>query len=191
MPKVSKESMVIGGLTPIPNDRYTVVIKQAECKTAAGVDKDGNPKKPTLRVKLEIIAPPSVVYNGETYAAAGRILFMMPNSIDPSVDYGLGRIQVGLEKSKFDFTKMNEEGELELPEKCMALVGHKMDIYLDSHEEFAMRPFTQEEKDNGAQGTETYRLDQVTGERISRGWRIDASWDDVCGPATGDGGMPY
>lgn len=178
----------MSGNTPILSDVYDVQITEATVKVGK---KEG--AQPTLRCTCEIINPPSVVVAGRTYATAGRKFFMMPNSIDPSLGYGLGQIQAGLEKSKFDFTKFNPEGELDT-DMFVALVGHKMSMALCSKEEFYTRPATAGETPEVDVNGEAciFLKDPKTGEKLSKGHFIvnnrgqSPGWGDVIGPALSD-----
>lgn len=190
MPVIPKESMVLGGRTPLPLNRYSAEIKKAEVKTGR---KEG--AQPTLRISCEIIGPPSVEVNGLTYAAAGRWFNFMPNSIDPSVNWGLGRVQQGLEKSEFDFKKFNPAGDIDT-DAFHVLVGHKFDIKLQTKEEFETRPCMAGERTEVSVGGEGHvYIRNARGEKLSKGHYVynekgvNPGWDDIVGPYMEDGGF--
>lgn len=181
--RYTRESVVLGGNTPLPMDVYGAQIIEASIKTGQKEN-----AKPTLRVTLELINPPSVTVGGQTYAVAGRRVFMMPNLLESDVPYGLGVIMQGLDKSGFDYTRFNPEGEFDT-DKVSALVGHKLSIACGSKEEFLTRPAKDgEATEMVEQGVSSVYIRDSKGERISRGHFIvnkrgmSPGWGDIVGP---------
>jgi hypothetical protein len=190
MARYSKADIVQGGLTPVPKDNYTVRISEASVKTAQRED-----AKPTLRTTVEIVYPESVVHSGTTYVIAGRKFFMMANGIDPSEPYGLGVIQAALEKSKFDFTKFNPEGEIDT-DQFFKLAGHTMAMVFSSREAFQTRPAQEDETaELKVGGVGHVYIKDTKGNKLSRGWEIindrnmSPGWSDVVGPGEEVGGF--
>ena len=181
--RYARESVVLGGNTPLPMDVYGAQIIEATIKTGQKEN-----AKPTLRVTLELINPPSVTVGGQTYSVAGRRVFMMPNLLDSDVPYGMGAIMQGLDKSKFDYTRFNPEGEFDT-DKVAAMVGHKLLISCGTKEEFLTRPAKEGEPTEVVeQGVSSVYIRDNKGERMSRGHFVvnkkgqSPGWNDIVGP---------
>jgi hypothetical protein len=182
--KVSRSDIIQGGLTPIPTDRYTVEVVEANVVT--------NPanNKVTLRVNAKIVSPPVVEVNGQKYEIAGRRFYFMPNVIDPSVAYGLGQIVGGLEKSEFDMDRITDQGDIDTDLFKSALPGHRMDMILGSKEDFMTRAPNAEEIEAGTPSNSRVDCLDNKGQKISKGYIIvndrgqSPGWGNVVGPAS-------
>lgn len=191
MAVIPKSEIILGGRTQLPTGIYGVMLETVEVKTG---QKEG--ARPTLRVKCKIIAPLTIEVAGETHNIAGRTFDMMPNLIDPSVEYGLGKIVQGLQVSGFDFEKFGAGGDID-DEKFHVLTGHKMQMSLSSYEAVKNRPATPEEL--AANPAERYIPQRdLKGNVITAGWficspvmqkgqHVSAGWQDVVGPCDVEG----
>lgn len=136
MAVIPKSEMVRAGKNPIPLNVYTIRCVKAEYKTAQPTTEKPEPK-PTLRTTWEIIDPPQVTVNGETYDILGQKFFMAAQNVDPSNPNGLGVVQQALERGDFDFTKFNPQGDLDTDRLPIALLGWCVRCELQSKEDFA------------------------------------------------------
>ena len=181
----------LGSRGSIPEQVYGVEILSAEVKT-------GDSGKTTARVKAQIIYPLTVEIGGEVQKVVGRPFDFMPTLTDPSVEYGLPAIRAGLEAGGFDFTKFNEDGNID-PDQFHKLVGFKCQMHLSSYEDVRTRKATPEEL--AANPAAKYvAITDLKGKPISGGWRIcspkkskgnniSPQWSDIVGPFDGDGSL--
>lgn len=191
MAVIPQNEIILGGKTQLPEGTYGVMIETAEVKVGQKAN-----ARPTLRVSCKIIAPESIEVAGETHSISGRKFDLMPNLIDPSVDYGLGKILQGLKSSGFDFGKFGADGEVD-DEKFHVLTGHKMQMHLSSYEDVRYRDANPAEL--AADPTKKrVPLKDLDGQVISGGWKIcsprlnkgehvSPGWEDVVGPCNVEG----
>ncbi len=191
MAVIPRNEIILGGRTQLPPGIYGVMIKTVEVKTGT---REG--ARPTLRVTCKIIAPETITVAGETHSIVGREFDMMPNLIDPSVEYGMGKIIQGLTVSNFDFEKFGAGGNVD-DEKFHVLTGHKMQMALSSYEGVRKREATPEELRANPTQKKVPLLD-LNGKIISNGWfvcspnkqkdeHVSAGWQDVVGPCDVEG----
>jgi len=191
MSGIPKSELALGSRGSIPEQVYGVEILSAEVKT-------GDSGKTTARVKAQIIYPLTVEIGGEQQKVVGRPFDFMPTLTDPSVEYGLPAIRAGLEAGGFDFTKFNEDGNID-PDQFHKLVGFKCQMHLSSYEDVRTRKATPEEL--AANPAAKYvPITDLKGRPISGGWRIcspkkskgnniSPQWSDIVGPFDGDGSL--
>jgi len=190
MSGIPKSELALGSRGPIPEQVYAVEVMSTEVKTSP------DSGKTTLRVKAQIIYPLSVQIGGEPVKTAGRQFDFMPCLTDADLDYGLPAIKAGLEASGFDFTKFNEQGDID-PDRFDKLVGHKFQMHLSSFEDKRTRKATAEEL-NATPGQKYVPILDLKGNQISGGWKIcsprkskgnsvSPSWGDIVGPWDGEG----
>jgi hypothetical protein len=182
---ISKSDLVMGDNSPLTKDRYTVRVLEAVIKPTKKGDS-------ALNTKVEIVSPKTINVGGTTYNCAGRRFYLMPNLIDPSVAWGLGQIQAALEKSEFDFQKFGAGGDIDT-DRFGCLVGHEMDMVLQTVEDYMTREATAAEVASGAAqpGGKVNLLD-TKGQPILRAYAVvgnngkNVGWADVIGAASGE-----
>ena len=182
MARYSKSDIVLGGMGPLPLDSYTVkCIDVKKDMTKGNAEKNKSPQ-PAAYFQFEIIAPQQVTVGGSTFQIAGRKFKPMPVVLDPSVPWGIGQLTSALERSQFDMTAFNPEGEFD-DDNLKALLGWTCQMQLHTEESFKMRPVTPDEIEAGAAPTAKVPMTDGNGERISNGHWVQASLDKVTGPA--------
>ena len=191
MSAIPQSELALGNRGSIPEQVYAVEILSTEVKQS---DTSG---KTTLRIRAQIIYPLSVEIGGSPVKTAGRPFDFMPTLTDADLDYGLPAIKAGLEASGFDFTKFNEQGDID-PDKFAALIRHKFQMHLSSFEDKRTRKATADELANNPSQKYVPILD-LKGNQISGGWKIcsprkskgnsvSPSWGDIVGPWDGETG---
>ena len=184
MARYSKSDIVLGGMGPLPLDSYTVKCIDVKKDMTKGDAEKGKSPQPAAYFQFEIIAPQQVTVGGSIYQIAGRKFKPMPVVLDPSVPWGIGQITGALERSQFDMTAFNPEGEFDDDaEGLKKMLGWTCQMQLHTEESFKMRPVTPEEIEAGAKPTAKVPMTDGNGERISNGHWVQASLDKVTGPA--------
>lgn len=168
---IKRDEVVFGGNCKIPQGVYTVRINKAE----KGMSKA---QKPKVVLSFEIISPEQVEFAGAKYGIAGR-KFTVHQPMQRDESWGASKLFAALDKSKFDYYTMNDEGEFD-DDKLHKLVGHTMLMVLDS--EPNTKRFALTEEDISAGLTQGKPMLDGEGKEISLGWSINANLDNVVGP---------
>lgn len=182
--RISKQDMVMGGMSPLPEDTYTVRCIEA----TKAMSKGNNGKTPKLcaYTKWEIISPAEVVVGGTRYAAAGRSFKPMPHVLDASVPYGTGALVQALERGGFDFNKFEAEGDFD-DDRIGALVGFTCQMTLRTEESFKTRVPNADELAEGTPPATRIPVLDGNGDPVSNGHYIQARLTDIVAPVSENG----
>ena len=180
MATYTKDNVVFGDNTEIPNGVYTVRITDMKWRLSSS----GNPM---IEAAGEIVYPATVEVNGKTIQVAGRKLRNWYNLLDPSSPYGAARLIEGLTRAGLNKLQDLPEGVLfddgeNNPRALEVFKGAELNMMVRCSPRKCMRPPTMEERQRGITDYQPIK-DPNTNEDVVLGYQLETDWSQVVGPA--------